>query len=245
MVRPSLLGIDGAVEHLLNQPPALVLALVFLVPALEASIMAGVIFPGEIVVLLGGVVASEGRTPLWAVLTAAIVGAVAGDAVGYVVGRRWGAGLLLRLPERLVKPEHVATGLRVLHRLGWKAVVLGRWTALLRALVPGLAGMSGIRARTFLLANLVGGAVWASAVVVAGYAAGNGWRKAQSALGTASLVLGGLVLGVIIIVVLVQRRRRVHRERAGEGAGHAGGAREDEAPTMAEVVQTLPGPGAH
>jgi membrane-associated protein len=215
----GLPSIATLIEQILDQPPALVLTVVFIFPALEASIMAGVIFPGEIAVLLGGVVASQGRTPLAAVLAAAILGAVIGDAIGFAVGRRWGPWLIGHLPERLVKPEHVVHGLTVLRRLGWKAVVLGRWTALLRALVPGLAGMSGIPARTFLLANIAGGGMWATAVVLAGFAAGSSWRTVQSAIGTASYVALAAAAVVAVLVFLVLRRRRRLAERALLEAG--------------------------
>ena len=77
-------------EGILRLPPALALALVFLLPALEASAFVGVVVPGEIGVILGGVLANQGKLPLWAVLVAGIAGAIIGDSVGYVVGDRYG-----------------------------------------------------------------------------------------------------------------------------------------------------------
>jgi membrane-associated protein len=94
----GLPSVEGIVENLLHAPPALVLACVFLLPALEASILVGVFFPGELVVLLGGVVASEGHTPLYAVLIAAISGAIIGDAIGFEVGKRWGPWIISHVP---------------------------------------------------------------------------------------------------------------------------------------------------
>src|SRR5947199_9118975 len=70
------------------------IALVFALPALEASAFLGFVFPGEIAVLLGGVVASQGRVSLWAVIVAAVSGAIIGDSIGYAIGRRWGARLM-------------------------------------------------------------------------------------------------------------------------------------------------------
>ena len=71
-----------------------VLALAFAFPALEASAFAGFVFPGEIAVILGGVAASRGTVPLWAVIAAAVAGAIIGDSAGYLIGRRWGTDLL-------------------------------------------------------------------------------------------------------------------------------------------------------
>ncbi|MBM0225233.1 DedA family protein, partial [Micromonospora sp. ATA51] len=70
---------DRVLNLLVALPPALVLALVFLLPALEASTFLGLLVPGEVAVLVGGVLAHEGRLPLWAVVVAALVGAALGD----------------------------------------------------------------------------------------------------------------------------------------------------------------------
>jgi membrane protein DedA with SNARE-associated domain len=82
------------VDRILGLHGWAVLAVVFLAPALEASAFLGVLIPGEIAVLLGGVLAFQHRAPLPAVLAAAVAGAVVGDSVGYLVGRRWGRRLL-------------------------------------------------------------------------------------------------------------------------------------------------------
>ena len=145
-------------EGILGLPVALALALVFLLPAIEASAFVGVVVPGEIGVILGGVLANQHRLPPAAVLVAGIAGAVIGDSVGYLVGRRYGRRLLLTLPRRLVKPEHIDRTNETIGRLGGRAVFVGRFTTALRALVPGLAGMAGMRYRTFLPWNMLGGA---------------------------------------------------------------------------------------
>ncbi|HLY83671.1 MAG TPA: hypothetical protein VKQ71_11830, partial [Acidimicrobiales bacterium] len=70
------------------------LAVVFALPALESSAFVGFIFPGEIAVVLGGVLAFQHHVSLPAVMAAAVSGAIIGDTVGYAVGRRWGNRLL-------------------------------------------------------------------------------------------------------------------------------------------------------
>src|SRR6266480_5173648 len=91
----ATVGLAASVtDRILMLPGWLVLALVFAFPALEASAFVGFVFPGEIAVILGGVVASQGRVPLAAVMVAAVSGAIVGDSVGYAIGRRWGRSLL-------------------------------------------------------------------------------------------------------------------------------------------------------
>src|SRR6266540_4334230 len=136
-----------------------VLVVVFLLPALESSAFIGFIFPGEIAVLLGGVLASQHRAPLPAVIAAAVAGAIIGDSVGYLVGRRWGRTMLHSSIGRIIKHEHLDRAERYLAERGGPAVFLGRFTAALRVLIPGLAGMARLRYRTFVVYNALGGAV--------------------------------------------------------------------------------------
>ncbi len=77
-------------DAILRLPPLLALILVFLLPALEASAFVGIILPGEVGVILGGVLANQHKLGLIAVLIAAIAGAIIGDSVGYEVGRVYG-----------------------------------------------------------------------------------------------------------------------------------------------------------
>lgn len=198
---------SGLVESILHVSPALALLVVFAVPALEASAFVGFVFPGEIAALLGGVLAFEGRVPLWAACAAAIAGAVVGDSVGYAVGRRWGSGLLARIPSRLLKPDHVERASDVVNRLGGRAVVVGRFTAALRVLVPGMCGIARMPYRRFLLWNAVGGIAWAGGSVLLGYAAGRSWRTLHERFSQASLALLALVVVVGAAVLLVRRRR--------------------------------------
>jgi membrane protein DedA with SNARE-associated domain len=145
------------VERILGLHGWAVLAVVFLAPALEASAFLGVVVPGEITVLLGGVLAFEHRASLPTVLAAAVAGAIIGDSFGYLVGRRWGRRLLDGSVGRLVARHHLDRAERYLAQRGGPAVFFGRFTAALRALVPGLAGMAGLHYRTFAIYNAAGG----------------------------------------------------------------------------------------
>jgi membrane-associated protein len=190
-------------EGILNLPPGLALALVFLLPALEASAFVGVVLPGEIGVILGGVLANQHKLSLTAVLIAAIGGAIIGDSIGYFVGRRYGEAMLAKIPDRLLKPEHVARSKQTIRDVGGKAVFVGRFTAALRALVPGMAGMSRLHYGRFLAWNVLGGVVWATGFVILGYLAGSQYQRIEH---YANLI--GLALLVAIAAFFVVRRRR-------------------------------------
>jgi membrane-associated protein len=199
---------DGLVAHILQLPTWVALLVVFAMPALEASTFLGFIFPGEIACLLGGVLALESKVALGFVIAAAILGAVIGDSVGYYVGARFGDTLLGKLPKRFVKPEHVERTKDLIRRFGGRAVFVGRFTAALRALVPGFAGVSRMHYRTFLVWNVAGGSLWATGVVVAGYLAGDAWRQVGSDISRISYVILGVVVVALIGVWWWRRRHR-------------------------------------
>ena len=176
--------IASIVDAILSLHGLAALAVVFVVPALEASAFVGFLFPGELAILLGGVLAYQGRVALWQVLVAAILGAVIGDSIGFLVGRRWGhaivRGTLGHLPWI---GRHVDRNLEraraYLRRRGSRAVILGRFTAGLRVTIPGLAGMSDMPYPRFLLANVTGGAVWATTFSLVGFFGGAAWRDIE------------------------------------------------------------------
>jgi membrane-associated protein len=200
---------SGLVEHILRLPTWIALLIVFAMPALEASTFLGFIFPGEIACLLGGVLAFESKVSLALVIVTAVAGAVVGDSVGFAIGYRYGDALLSKVPSRFLKPEHVVRTKELIVRLGGRAVFVGRFAAALRALVPGFAGVSKMRYRTFLIWNVAGGTIWATAVVIAGYLAGNAWHRAASDIS----LIGWCVLGVVVVMAVVwwARRRRQNR----------------------------------
>jgi membrane-associated protein len=202
--------LTSVLDTLVSVPAWLLLSLVFLFPALEASIFLGLVVPGETMVILGGVAADAHRVPLVAVILLAIAGAVIGDQVGFYVGRRFGPGLVARLPDGSRRAEHMESALSYLRRRGPAAVTLGRWTASLRSLVPGIAGMSGMRQRSFTTANALGGIVWATVVALAGYAAGASYKVLESRLGLAANILLGVVVALVGVIWMlsVMRRRR-------------------------------------
>lgn len=181
------------------------LLVIFALPALESSVFLGFLFPGELAVLLGGVLAFEHRVGLPAAVAAAVTGAIIGDTVGYEVGKHYGRWLLHGTIGRIVKHEHLDRAERYLAAKGGKAVFLGRFTAALRVMIPGMAGMAGMRYRTFAAYNVAGGTIWATGFVLLGYLAGSSYRRVEAIAKRASLLLLLLVV-VIGGTVLVARR---------------------------------------
>jgi membrane protein DedA with SNARE-associated domain/membrane-associated phospholipid phosphatase len=177
-------------SYILGLSPWAALLVVFALPALESSAFVGFIFPGEIALILGGVLAYQGVVPLGAVLAAGIAGAVVGDSVGYAVGRRYGRRILDGTLGRFVHSRHLDRAEAYLAARGAKAVFFGRFTAALRVMIPGLAGMSGLRYRTFVTYNVASAIIWGTLSVLFGYLGGSSWQHVAhiaSRIGLAAL----------------------------------------------------------
>ena len=197
----------SVIHDLLTSVPAwAVYLIVFALPFLEASIMLGFVIPGETALVFGGVLAGNGQNSVGvgAVLVVAVAGAIAGDAIGYLVGRRYGPTLQLSRLGLIVGEPRWRTAEEFVRRRGGPAVFLGRFTALLRALVPGVAGMAQLPYRTFALWNVLGGATWAGICVIGGWALGDVITTYLSSAGYA--VFGLAVVFAVVLYVLHRRR---------------------------------------
>jgi membrane-associated protein len=195
------------VDALMALPPSVILLAAFLFPAAEASVFIGLVVPGETAVIVAGVLAHSGRLPLWAVIVAALAGAIVGDQIGFQVGRRFGVRILKRMPRWLYRHGRPDRALAFVRRRGLLAVVLGRWTASLRALVPGVAGMSGLSQRQFTAANVAGGAAWAVVCSLIGFLAGAGFRAVEQRLHIGAGIMFGVIVLILVVTTVIRRFR--------------------------------------
>lgn len=198
--------IDSAMQQILQAPMWLVLLVVGLVVFAEDAIFVGFVIPGETVAILGGVAASLGHVPYAAVLAVVVVAAIAGDSVGFEVGRHLG-GRVVRLRAFDRHRDRIDNAQEFLGRRGGVAVFLGRWTAFLRAVMPALAGMSRMHYPTFLAWNAAGGIAWGATVVTIGYVAGRSYAKVESYLGRGAAVVVAALVVVAVVVWQVKRHR--------------------------------------
>ncbi len=190
------------ISRALDVPAPVAYALVFLLVFGEAAVFVGFVLPGETAVVLGGVLASRGTLSLALLLVVVVVAAISGDSVGYEVGRRWGPRVLA-LPVLQRHAGKISGAQAFLRERGGVAVLLGRFTAFLRAVVPGLSGLSGMPYRRFLVWNAVGGVVWGGGFTLLGFFAGASLDRLEKAAGR-----GSLVLTVVLLVGLVLLHRR-------------------------------------
>jgi membrane-associated protein len=214
-------AVGGSAEvsraHLRGFPAVLLLALFHLPHRLAYLALFGLIagesmgvpLPGETALLTAGVLASDGQLKLGLVILIAAGAAIIGDNLGFMIGRSGGRRLLER-PGRFEhhKQRILEYGEPFFARHGAKTVFFGRWIAVLRVGAAWLAGVHGMRWRTFLLWNALGGIAWATSVALVAYAVGPTAEKIVSKIG-----IGAAATIVLIVVgLLTWRRLRTPRE---------------------------------
>lgn len=172
----------------------------------EAALLLGFVLPGETAVVFGGILASEHHVALVPLLFLVVGSAILGDTVGYEVGRHLGPFLLRHRPLR--DQPAVERTRRFVQRRGSIAVFLGRFTAVFRTLVPGIAGMSGVSYPAFAVANALGGLIWGVGYTLAGYYIG------KSILSTGSKISTGIVVAAVVLLTGLDLRRRLLERRA-------------------------------
>jgi len=192
------------VDSLLQSiPPLAVYVIVGAVIGIESL---GIPLPGEIMLVSAALMSSHHElavNPI-GVGTAAVIGAVVGDSIGYTIGRRFGMPLFDRLGRRFPKhfgPGHVALAERLFERWGARAVFFGRFIALLRIFAGPLAGALKMRYRSFLAANVSGAVCWAGGTTALVYYAGvaaERWLSRSSWIALVVAVVGGIIAALLL-----------------------------------------------
>ena len=194
---------DSLIAHNLQIP--LFLLLIFFAFA-EAALFVGFVLPGETALLIGGVLAHAGVWNVWVFLIAAIIGAITGDSVGYEIGKHLGPRIKENAFGRFVGEKRWKRAQAIFDRYHGGAIFFGRAQALLRALVPALAGMNKVPYRIFIKWNAAGGIVFSTIVVLLGY-------QFASSLATLEKYLrywAIFFLAIVIIVIGILKRKLEH-----------------------------------
>ncbi|GIH62751.1 DedA family protein [Microbispora siamensis] len=201
-----LWGLSGAVLY------AVVAALVFA----EDALFVGFVVPGETAAVLGGVLASQGKLSVYWLGLVVTLAAIAGDSVGYLIGRRVGPSVLdVRVLRR--RRDRVEKAQALIRRWGPQAVLIARFVAFLRAMMPTLAGVSRMHYRRFFLFNVLGGVLWGVGYTLLGFFAGEAYEQVQSAVGGVVAAVLAAAVVTALVVWRVRRHRRGSCERGNSG----------------------------
>lgn len=170
--------------------PFWALAVVFLIAFGEALLIVGLFVPSTTILVGAGMLVGTGHLGFWPVMAATALGAILGDQVSYWAGRLYGPRLKRMWPLNLY-PALVEKSELFVRDHGGKSIAIGRFVPGVKAVVPGIVGMVGMREGAFLAVNVASGIVWAALHVLPGVLIGKG------------LAMAGDVSGRLMVVLLV------------------------------------------
>jgi membrane-associated protein len=198
-------------------------AFLFFISVAENTFLLGIVVPGDVAVVLGGALASQGRLSPVTTTLVVVAGVVLGSNLSFWVGRRGGIPLIERWGGRFsMEKAQIDRVERYFVRHGAKTVFLASFVSGFKNLVPAVAGASSMGLGPFILYNAVGSVLRAVALVVVGYIFGANLPRAVEMIGSLNRWLIAAILGLFAVMFVIgwYRRRRQARESGGNGQDH-------------------------
>ncbi|MBP6858216.1 MAG: bifunctional DedA family/phosphatase PAP2 family protein [Candidatus Pacebacteria bacterium] len=172
-------------------------AFLFITTTLEGIPVFGALIPGHVAIVFSGFLVRIEVLNLWWVLGLAAVGAIIGDYIGFKIGRTYGLGFIDRVrPYFFITDAHIEKTSALLHKHTGKAMIIGRFNPVTRALMPFLVGASPAPVRKFWIFNIIGGISWTIISVFVGYMFGAGFHAAAGHIGKFAVL--AIIAGFII-----------------------------------------------
>lgn len=220
-------------DHLLNTYGIWGLLLVVFA---ESGLFFGFFLPGDSLLFTTGLLITTGQMdlPLPAAIALICLAAVAGDQVGFMFGRKVGPSLFNRPDSRLFKQENVTKAHEFFEKYGPKSLILARFVPVVRTFTPIIAGVSGMRYRSFLTFNVIGGVMWGAGVTLLG-----------SWLGNIAVVRNNIEAMLILIVlisvvpIMIEYLRARAKSRRGDDVPGGGDAPAGQQPLMDDATRPL------
>ena len=173
---------------------------------LETAAFISLIVPGDVVIALGGVYAGRGDLALFWVIVLAVIFGNLGQTTGYLLGRRYGEGILYRLPFIRRFEERIDEARESVRTNAGKTIAIGRFVTGAAGFIPFVAGASGVEPRRFFLYTVPTVTVWATAITLLGFIVGENVGTIDKILRRIGLF--GLALLVIVVGSWIWRHRR-------------------------------------
>ena len=161
----------------------------------ESGLLVGIFLPGDSLLFTAGLLSGAGYLALGPLVATVVVAAVLGDSVGYWFGANVGVHFFKRKNSLFFKQEYVQRTKDFYKQYGVRAVVLARFVPIVRTLAPILAGIGGMRYRSFLASNILGGCLWGAGLILLSFFIG-------SAIPDSERYVLPISLGIIVLSFL-------------------------------------------
>lgn len=145
---------------------------VFLTVFAESGIVFGFFLPGDSLLFTAGLLASQHHLSIFGLIGVAVVGAILGNNVGFLTGRKLGPALFTRKKSVMFSPKRVQEAHEFFQKQGAQSLILARFIPGVRTFIPIIAGVGKMPYRTFVTYNLIGGLLWGILVPILGYTLG-------------------------------------------------------------------------
>ncbi|MBK6335045.1 MAG: DedA family protein [Betaproteobacteria bacterium] len=206
----SLLALDKTLAALALQYGPWLYGLLFVVIFAETGLVVFPFLPGDSLLFISGTVVATAGLNVHALVGLLVVAAVLGDTVNYSIGRYIGPKVFDKPDSRWFRQEHLRRTQAFYDKYGGVTIIIGRFVPIVRTFAPFLAGVAGMTYRKFLSFNLIGGVLWISSLVYAGYVFGNiPWVKNNLSL----IVVGIVAVSLIPVASTWWREHRAARGR--------------------------------
>ncbi len=179
---------------------------IFAIVFAESGLLIGFFLPGDSLLFTAGLLASRGFSNILLLMVGCALAAIAGDQVGYVIGRRAGPALFRRPDSRFFHQRNVERARTYFDQHGSKTIILARFVPVVRTFAPIVAGVAEMEYRRFVSFNVIGGLAWGSGVTLAGYVLGNSIHDIDRWLLPIILVIGAVSFVPVLREVWKVRR---------------------------------------
>ncbi len=183
--------------------------IILLAAMLEASPLLGLLIPGQSIVILGGFLVKVGVLDLGDVLFVSALGAIIGDLIGFLLGKKYGYSFITRYGKYFFfKREHFEKTKKVMNHHTGKTLVIGRFNSLTRAFAPFVAGSTNVSFLKFFTYNIIGGLSWAISFVMVGYIFGKSYEIISRYIG--KFIFIALVVSIVLVYLYRFINKRKH-----------------------------------
>jgi membrane-associated protein len=199
----SLYDPEGLKELIRWGGPPLVCLIIFV----ETGLFVGFFLPGDSLLVTAGIFAGQDVIPLRWLLFPGILCAIAGDQLGYWIGRKAGPALYKREDSLFFRRSHLQRAHEFYEKYGGRAVILARFVPIVRTFCPPVAGAALMPYSTYLLYDVIGGTVWIGSMVLGGYIAGSRIPNISQYL---HYIIGSIIFLSILPPIIGLLRSRRH-----------------------------------
>jgi membrane-associated protein len=195
----SIYDVEGLIR---SGGPLLVCIIVFI----ETGFFVGFFLPGDSLLVTAGVFAAAGTIPLRWILLPVMLCAIAGDQVGYWIGRAAGASLYRRQDSLFFRRSHLERAHAFYEKYGRKTIIIARFVPIVRTFCPPVAGAAGMPYARYFVYDVFGGMLWVGSMVLGGYSLGRSIPNISQRIHYVIAVV--IILSVLPAVISILRERR-------------------------------------